>query len=152
MPLSQETTAALYRWIDVFMFRSMQDLMHFLRKSGLTMAHYSLFMQLYKVGPCGINDVAALLGVTKAAASQMVDKLVKQGVVTRREHETDRRHIRVALTTKGRRQTERCIAARHQWLDDLPPLPPGKQKVVLAGLRELTHIAEGAPATGAIRT
>lgn len=126
------------------MFQSMQDLLRFLREQDLSMTHYSLLMRLYKIGPCGVSEAAALLGITKAAASQMVDRLVKQGLITRTEHEVDRRHTRLMLSAKGQKLTEQCIAARYAWLKTLPPLPHDKEKALLIGLNELTQTAENA--------
>jgi len=138
MPLPQRLADAIHSWVDLFMFKSMQDLLQFLRENGLTMAHYSLFMQIDKVGPCGVTEIASLLDVSKPAASQMVDRLVEQGLVTRVEDMADRRYARVGLTSKGRALTAKSIAARYRWLDNLPALTAEQQKTIIAGLDELT--------------
>jgi DNA-binding MarR family transcriptional regulator len=53
-----------------------------------------------------IGDVAAFLGISNAAASKAVDKLVRSLLVKRREGETDRRAIHLSLTGAGRRILE----------------------------------------------
>jgi len=138
MTLPKQLAAAIYAWVDAFMFQAMQDLLQFLRDNGLTMAHYLLFMQIYKVGPCGVTEIASLLDVSKPAASQMVDRLVAQGLISRREDPADRRHTRIGLTSKGRALTLKCIAARYRWLDSLPALTAEQQITIIAGLSELT--------------
>jgi DNA-binding MarR family transcriptional regulator len=52
----------------------------------------------------GVNltDVSGLLGVSKQAASQLVDTLVLRGYVERIPDPDDRRRVNVGLTTRGR--------------------------------------------------
>ncbi len=48
------------------------------------------------------DDVIRGLGVTKQAASQLIDLLVIRGYLTREEHPDDRRRMLVQLTERGR--------------------------------------------------
>ncbi|MET9503200.1 MarR family winged helix-turn-helix transcriptional regulator [Streptomyces sp. NPDC006259] len=48
-----------------------------------------------------VTELAAHLGVTKQAASQLVDELVRKGYVERRPHPTDARARLVVLTGRG---------------------------------------------------
>jgi DNA-binding MarR family transcriptional regulator len=50
-----------------------------------------------------ISNVAGYLGVTNAAASKAVDRLVRRRLLKRSEAENDRRAVRLSLTEKGRR-------------------------------------------------
>lgn len=54
--------------------------------------------------PTGPSDLAARLGVTTAAASGIVDRLVTRGHVERQPHPTDRRRTVVACTSSGREE------------------------------------------------
>jgi DNA-binding MarR family transcriptional regulator len=140
MSLPPAVRDALYAWVELFMFKSMHDLFQFLKDVGWSMAHYLVFMRLYKGGASTISELATFLGVTNAAASQMVDGLVRQGIVIRTEAADDRRFTHVMLTAQGRLLTEQCIAARYQWLDAVPGLSPQQQQVIIAGLEELTQV------------
>ncbi|HEY3613947.1 MAG TPA: MarR family winged helix-turn-helix transcriptional regulator [Gaiellales bacterium] len=53
------------------------------------------------VGGTNVNDVAAVYGVSKQAASQLVDSLVARGYVERAPDPEDRRRMVVALTERG---------------------------------------------------
>lgn len=53
-----------------------------------------------------VNDLARFLGLTKAAASQNVERLVRVGLVERREDPNDRRGVWVTLTARGQRILE----------------------------------------------
>jgi len=48
-----------------------------------------------------LTDVADYLGLTSPSVSKLVDGLVKQELVNRRESSTDRRRITLELTTTG---------------------------------------------------
>ena len=58
-------------------------------------------------GPQTISALAAAVSLSHAAASRMVDGMVKAGLLTRREGEVDRRQKQVALAPAG----EACIAS-----------------------------------------
>jgi DNA-binding MarR family transcriptional regulator len=52
-------------------------------------------------GGTNVNEVAAVYGVSKQAASQLVDALVARGYVERMPDENDRRKMLVRLTERG---------------------------------------------------
>lgn len=56
-------------------------------------------------------DVAGFLGVTKQAAAQMVERLVRDGYLERVAHPGDQRARLLRLTSRGRRVTEVAEAA-----------------------------------------
>lgn len=66
-----------------------------------------------------IGGVAAFLGVSNAAASKAVDRLVRRGLMARREGESDRRFIYLVLTEEGRRLLESYEEARRRKLIEL---------------------------------
>lgn len=66
-----------------------------------------------------IGDVAAFLGISNAAASKAVDKLVRRNLVRRKEGETDRRSIHVSLTELGRNLLDPYYAARQKKLEEI---------------------------------
>lgn len=63
-----------------------------------------------------IGDVAAFLGVSKAAASQTVDKLVRRKWLRRTQKEADRRAASLSLTEPGRRLVAEYERARTEKL------------------------------------
>ncbi|MDX3569198.1 MarR family winged helix-turn-helix transcriptional regulator [Streptomyces sp. ID05-47C] len=58
-----------------------------------------------------VTELAAHLGVTKQAASQLVDELVRKGYVERRAHPVDARARLVVLTERGWECTRAAEAA-----------------------------------------
>lgn len=68
---------------------------------GVRPAHGFAFTRLAPDGAT-VTDLAVHLGVTKQAASQLVDELVRKGYVERRPHPEDARARLVVLTGAGR--------------------------------------------------
>jgi DNA-binding MarR family transcriptional regulator len=99
-------------------------------------------MRLYHAGNCGVGDIGDHLGVTDAAASQMVDRMVQQGLLIRTEGSSDRRVRTVTLTVKARELVEAGIEARRRWLEDLTiTLTPEEQESIIHALVLLTDAA-----------
>lgn len=142
MSVSKQFTVALRDWGDVFMRRSMRETIQFWKESDLSMPQISTLMHLRHHGACGVSEVGAQLGVSNAAASQMVDKLVHLGLLARAEAEHDRRAKHLTLTPKGTAFLQKGIDARRRWLEDLAEaLTPEQQKAVSAALPYLTEAA-----------
>lgn len=68
---------------------------------GLRPAHGFAFARLAP-GGATVTDLAAHLGVTKQAASQLVEEIVRKGYAERRPHPEDARARLVVLTERGR--------------------------------------------------
>jgi DNA-binding MarR family transcriptional regulator len=79
MSIQDKFNLALRKWSETFIQRSMHESVRFSKESGLSMGQLTTLFRLYHGGICGVSDLGDHLGVTNAAASQMVDKLVQQG-------------------------------------------------------------------------
>jgi DNA-binding MarR family transcriptional regulator len=64
-------------------------------------AHGFAFVRI-SAGGASMTDIAAYLGVTKQAASQLVEQLVQRGYVTRETDPGDARSRKLRLTDHGR--------------------------------------------------
>ncbi|MFF5026730.1 MarR family winged helix-turn-helix transcriptional regulator [Streptomyces collinus] len=73
-------------------------------------AHGFAFARLAPDGAT-VTDLAVHLGVTKQAASQLVDEIVRKGYAERRPHPADARARLVVLTGRGRECTRAAEAA-----------------------------------------
>ena len=124
------------------MRRSMQDMRELNRQTGLSMSQISTLFRIYRGGDCGVSDIGDDLGVTSAAASQMVDRLVHLGLLERSEDPKDRRNKPLKLTTQGQEVVCEIIDARQRWLEDLTAaLTPDQQQAIVLALTALTHAA-----------
>ena len=73
--------ATLQQWMQVAMHGSMRRFLHYALESGLSMSHFGALFYIHHSGPCGVTEIGEHLGVTSAAASQMLDRLVNLGLV-----------------------------------------------------------------------
>lgn len=119
MTISDQFNQVLRDWSETFMRRSMHDFVRFSKESGLSMAQFNTLFRLHHAGICGVTEVGDHLGVTNAAASQMVERLVQQGLIERAEDPSDRRVKQLSLTEKGRRLVLDSIEARRHWMEQL---------------------------------
>ena len=86
---------------------------------ALTIPQLKLMKLIAKTKIESLSAVAAFLGVSNAAASKGVDRLVRRGLVTRRESTDDRRATRLELTERGRALLEKYEAAQNRVLEGL---------------------------------
>jgi DNA-binding MarR family transcriptional regulator len=127
--------ATLQEWIDVFMRRSMRDFIRYSRRNGLSMSQNGALLHLSRQGTCGVTDIGDSLGVTSGAASQMLDRLVQQGLIVRSEDPNDRRVRRITLTEEGHHAVRESIQAQQGWFDDLAAaLSAGEKEQISAAL------------------
>ncbi|MEK7311622.1 MAG: MarR family transcriptional regulator [Chloroflexota bacterium] len=141
-PAKQKFSEALREWVEVFTNRSMRDTMQFWKESGLSMPHISTVMRLHYTGACGVSEVGSHLGVTNAAASQMVERLVQLGYLERAEDPNDRRVKQLTLTAKGNALIQKSLEARRRWLENLvEALTPKQQAEITSALVLLTEAA-----------
>jgi DNA-binding MarR family transcriptional regulator len=88
------------------------------RRTKLTHNELSALAQLTR-HPWGPGDLAEHLGVTSAAASGIVDRLVARGHVERRPHADDGRRTQVVLTDSGRSEVLGHLMPMFLALDEL---------------------------------
>jgi DNA-binding MarR family transcriptional regulator len=134
--------AAMHKWIAVFMRRSMRDFMRYSRQSGLSMSQLGALLHIHHQGGGGVSDLGDDMGVSSAAASQMLERLAQQGLILRSEDPHDRRARQIVLSDKGRQALQEGMRARQGWLDDLgDELSEGEKQQVIAALEVLTEKA-----------
>ncbi|KOG24406.1 MarR family winged helix-turn-helix transcriptional regulator [Streptomyces viridochromogenes] len=89
---------------------------------GVRPAHGFAFARLAP-GGATVTELAAHLGVTKQAASQLVDEIVRKGYAERRPHPDDARARLVVLTEQGwactRAAEEAAADAVRAWVEVL---------------------------------
>ena len=85
MPPADPFFSTFHEWVEIFMHRSMCRFINPARKSGLSMSTIGTLFHLHHKESMGVTDLGEHLGVTSAAASQMLDRLVQLGLIQRSE-------------------------------------------------------------------
>ena len=131
-------TKTFHEWMQLVMRHSIRNFMLFAKDRNYSIAQLNTLIRLFYKGECGISDLGEEMGVTNAAASQLLEKLVQQGLVQRMEDQQDRRHKIVMLTEAGKQIARQSLSARQSWLSQLIDLlTPEEQERVSAVLQLL---------------
>jgi DNA-binding MarR family transcriptional regulator len=132
----------LHDWTEIFMHRSFRDFKRFMDESDLSPSQAGTLMRLYHRNTSGVSEIGVALGITNPAASQLVERLVQQGLLQRTEDPNDRRVKLVTLTQSGKALIERGIEARRRWMEELTDtLSPEEQQMISGALILLTDAA-----------
>jgi DNA-binding MarR family transcriptional regulator len=143
MPTVKQFSDVLSEWTGVLMRHSTRDINRFMKEYGFSMPQFHTMMRLYYRETCGVSDIADDVGFTKAASSQMIDRLVQQGLLTRTENPDDRRERQIALAEKGKKLIEEIVSARHRWMENLTTtLSSEEQQAIVDALILLTQAAK----------
>ena len=67
----------------------------------LTFNQYQALTAIREMGECSVNDLADRLVIAQSTTSQLVDRLVKGGFVSRETYAGDRRRMVVTLSKSG---------------------------------------------------
>jgi DNA-binding MarR family transcriptional regulator len=119
MPTCDQFVSTLSEWNEVYMHNSMRNLFHYSKENRLSMSQIGALFRVFHMGNGPVSGISEELGISGAAASQMLERLVKQGLIFRSENPIDRRMKRIVLTDKGRQVLQESIAARQGWFVDL---------------------------------
>jgi DNA-binding MarR family transcriptional regulator len=140
--MSPPLSETLHEWMCVTMRYSMRGFMLYAKEHNYSLPQLNMLFRLQHKGVCGVSELAEELGVTAAAASQLLERLVQQGLVERAENPLDRRNRRMMLTEAGRLVVQQSVAARQSWLNRLPEvLSEAEQEQINAALRLLIERA-----------
>jgi len=142
MTSSEQFLIIIRKWTEVFVHRSMRDFKRFMDDSGLSPSQINTIMRLNYGGSCGVTDIGEHIGISNAAASQMIDRLVNLGFIERVEDPQDRRAKHLSLTPNGKALVEGGMEAREHWMQQLTStLTPEQQDTIAAALTMLTEAA-----------
>ncbi len=136
--MSPPLAKTLHDWTRVVMQHSMRNIMLQAKEHNYSMAQLNALFRIKRKGTCGVSDLGEEMGVTSAAASQLLERLVQQGLTVRTEDPQDRRNKLVTLTEAGERIIQESAAAHQNWLTQVADLlSPDEQKLVNAALQLL---------------
>ena len=88
------------------------------RRLGLGSADYAALQQLEAAEELPVGELAARIGLSRPAATALVDRLVRQGMLERVPDESDRRRVIVRRAEAGRGITAPEVEALVHELDE----------------------------------
>jgi DNA-binding MarR family transcriptional regulator len=112
----------------------------------VTLTQYRSLVVLASRGPQSVAVLAEELGVTPSTVSRLCDRLVRKGLVRRREDRRDRRAVRLALTPAGRELVDAVTDRRRAEIATLlDGIVEEEQRSLVQALRRLALAAGEVP-------
>lgn len=109
------------------------------QSANLSRAETTLLAFLAERGPVTMTEISTLLGLALSSTTGLIDRLVERRLVERSRPESDRRTVRVVLTTRGKRALERYTADRVRLARGmLERLEPAERETLLGFFRKMT--------------
>jgi DNA-binding MarR family transcriptional regulator len=113
------------------------------RPVGLSVAQFRALLHLRRRPGSGLSEIADHLGTSVPAASELVSRLVRQGLIVRETDPAERRRIRLTLSTAGTAQLDEAQRAAMQWLRSLvEALEPGRRRALVEALTDLRRLIQ----------
>lgn len=113
---------------------------------GLSPSAVSMMSSIDHQGPSRVTDLGRQLGISQPAATQLVTRLVADGLAERTASEADRRAVVVDLTDAGREsiaaRRRRRAAALDALLDELDADDRAALETAVGALERLVETAE----------
>jgi DNA-binding MarR family transcriptional regulator len=139
--IATETLRALRRILRAAE-RSNRDLA---ARSGLTPSQLLVMLEVEREGEVTPSVVARSLRFGQATVTNIADRLVAAGYLTRTRADADRRRILLRVTEAGRQALEAAPdLLQHRFMAGFEDLPPWEQAMMLATLQRLADLL-GAP-------
>ena len=133
------TTDDAHAGLEGVLAHIMQDFMHFMHDTGLSRHEIHALLHIYHAGECQISDIGGLSGASPAAASQLVERLVQQGLVQRAEDPLNRRIKRLRLTEKSKRLLREGVTSNRFLSELMTALPDRQRRTVQAAFGYLAQ-------------
>lgn len=110
-------------------------------ETGLTPSQVLVLQEIERRGETTPSVVAANLQFGQATVTNLVDRLMAAGFVTRQRNERDKRQVILRVTTEGRAALESAPdLLQVRFRDRFEELPTWEQAMILAGLERLGQI------------
>lgn len=136
------TFPASHAGLEYILARIIQDFMQFMHQTGLSTPQINALLHIYHAGECQLSEIGGLTDSSKPAASQLVERLVQQGLVERTEDPLDRRNKKLRLTEKSLGLIQNGVTSNHFLVDLMTSLPAGQRETVHAAFGYLAQAGQ----------
>ena len=112
------------------------------KKYGFTVAQIGVIFYLHKVPEVTLNTLSDHMALTKSTVSGIVDRLEKQGVVTREIPKDNRRTVRLSISEEFKKNNDICKMKKEFFADfiseSIKNADPKEVEKMIYGLRQLS--------------
>ncbi len=128
--------------LEYILARIIQDFMQFMHQTGLSTPQMHALLHIYHAGESQLSEIGGLTDSSRPAASQLVERLVQQGLVERTEDPLDRRNKKLRLTRKSLGLIQNAVTSNHFLVDLMTSLPDEQRKTVHAAFGYLAQAGQ----------
>lgn len=141
MPKTQIDTLAIADRLRPVLLQVGRELRREARKVGISPEQVSILVAIKYTPGIGVRDLAARERVSPPALSNHVDRLERDGLVSRTPDVSDRRRVGLTLTEEGQRVLRRVRSRRTAWLATrLRGLEPEELEAIEAAIEPLGRL------------
>jgi DNA-binding MarR family transcriptional regulator len=141
MPKTELDTLTIADRLRPVLLRVGRELRREARDVGISPEQVSLLVAIKYTPGIGVRELAARERVSPPALSNHVDRLERDGLVSRTPNASDRRRVGLTLTEEGQRVLRRVRSRRTAWLASrLRGLSPEELDAVEAAVEPLWHL------------
>jgi DNA-binding MarR family transcriptional regulator len=141
MPKTEIDTLSIADRLRPVLLQVGRELRREAREVGISPAQVSLLVAIKYAPGIGVRELAARERVTPPALSNHVDRLERDGLVSRTPSASDRRRVGLTLTDEGQRMLRRVRSRRTAWLATrLRGLSAEELEAVEAAVEPLSHL------------
>jgi DNA-binding MarR family transcriptional regulator len=116
MPKTEIDTLSIADRLRPVLLRVGRELRREAREVGISPEQVSLLVAIKYAPGIGVRELAARERVSPPAMSNHVDRLERDGLVSRTPSASDRRRVGLTLTDEGQRMLRRVRSRRTAWL------------------------------------
>ncbi|MFX1236434.1 MAG: MarR family winged helix-turn-helix transcriptional regulator [Promethearchaeota archaeon] len=136
--MEQELLMTVRKWIELTLRMSMANIFKFTRDKALSMQQLGALIRIHKKGNCNVSLMSTNMGISNAAASQLLDRMKQLELIERNEDPNDRRIKNLTLTQKGIELLHQSLHASQKWIEDLvSTLDNNEKKETITVLKRL---------------
>ncbi len=117
--IDQDLSSTFKNWIEITLRKSIYNILKFSKERDLSLPQLGALIWIHRKGSCNISNFGMESGVSNAAASQLLDRMVQLGLINRSEDPDDRRVKYVNLTQNGIKILKESFYAGRKWIDNL---------------------------------
>ncbi len=145
---TQESTQDLQQLVDVFwetippIWREIRAHLHAIASEEFDVSVEQFHVLRHvRQGSSSVSQLAREKRISRSAISQVVDTLVKRGLIQRRVNPADRRHVFLELTEAGNAVLDSILLKTRQWTMKLfSPLNPDEVQQITHSLERLKKL------------
>ncbi|MFX1364082.1 MAG: MarR family winged helix-turn-helix transcriptional regulator [Promethearchaeota archaeon] len=117
--MGSDISETVKKWVQLTLYKSLNSIFKFSKENDISMPQIGALIRIYRKGSCNVSVIGIELGISSAAASQLLHRMVQLGLIDRSEDPNDRRIKNLNLTQKGLEFLNECFRTSYKWFEDL---------------------------------